>query len=135
PGTVSVDATGTITGVTTGFSTISYTLSATGCSRYAYVTVNPLPSVITGDSRACVGGTTTLHNAGPGVWSSANTSVATIISSGGYLTGVAAGTASITFCVPTQGAGCIATTVVTVSSAPAAGTISGGASIIGTASV
>jgi uncharacterized protein YjdB len=62
-------------------------------------------------------------------------SIATVASSGGYVSGIAGGTANITFCVPSQGMGCIATAVVTVNVTTNAGTISGTSTIVGTGSV
>jgi uncharacterized protein YjdB len=107
-------ATGVMTGLIQGTSTITYTLGA-GCSATSVATINPLPSVITGAANVCAGSTTTLSDAGAGIWSSANTSVATV--SGPIVTGATAGTATISY---TLGTGCAATTVVTVSVSPAA---------------
>jgi hypothetical protein len=82
------------------------------CSSIASttVTVTPYPSVspITGLSTVCAGSNITLADAtSGGAWTSGSTGVATI-SSGGVVTGVAAGTSSISYEVT---AGSCATTV------------------------
>lgn len=106
-------ASGVVTGVATGTSTITYTTPA-GCKAYAVVTVTPLPVAITGTTFMCQGATTTLNDATPGCpWSSSNTAIATV-SAGGVVTGVTAGTATITYGSP----GCIATITVTVNPTP-----------------
>lgn len=110
-----VDASGVVTGVALGTSRITYT-NAGGCYKTKVVTVNAAPLAITGTAAVCVANTTTLACPGGGTWSSSNTSVATIGSTG-VVTGVAAGTATITYRLST---GCINTRVVTVNNAPAA---------------
>ena len=94
-----VAAVGSSTGVVTGESvaspttaTITYTLGD-GCFTTQGVTVNPIPTNITGNLTVCTGLTTTLNSTpGGGIWSSTNTAVATINSSTGVVTGVSAGT-------------------------------------------
>jgi hypothetical protein len=115
---------GVVTGVASGTPTITYVLS-TGCKTTSVVTVNPLPSAITGTANVCVGSTTTLSDgAGGGTWSSSNSALATVGTSSGVVSGVSAGTPTITYTLNT---GCIASTVVTVIPLPSA--------IAGTASV
>ena len=66
-----------------------------------------------------------------GTWSSSNTSVATV-DANGVITGVAPGTATITYTVTGTG-GCAdatATRTVTVTAAPSAGTLSGTQSVL-----
>jgi uncharacterized protein YjdB len=118
-------ATGEVTGIAAGTSNISYTFS-TGCKVGKQVTINALPSAIGGTATTCIGATTTLTNTGGGTWASANTSIATIGSSNGVVTGIAIGTAEITYALST---GCATTQIVTVNTIPAAGTISGASSI------
>jgi len=90
--------TGVVTGVATGTSTITYTVSGAGCYTSKDVTINAAPSAITGTANACVGFTSTLGHAIPGgTWTSSNTSVATVGSSSGVVTAVAAGNATITY--------------------------------------
>lgn len=109
-GNASVGSTGIVTGNLAGTSIISYTLP-TGCYVTTIVTINPLPSGITGPSGVCVGSTITLNDlSGGGTWASSNTSVATI-GTDGVVTGITPGTTTITY---TLGTGCLITTVITV---------------------
>lgn len=72
---------------------------------------------ITGVTSVCVGDNSTLSDALlGGTWSSNNTAVATVGSSSGVVTGVAAGTTTITY---TFGIGCFVTTGFTVNPLPA----------------
>ncbi|MCW3120631.1 MAG: surface protein [Flavipsychrobacter sp.] len=108
--------TGLVSGLTAGTANISY---ATGCGTAVAktVTVNALPSSIIGTMSVCSGLTTALTDAGGGTWTSSNTTVATVVSSTGVVTGAASGTATITYTLST---GCIATTIVTVNPLPSA---------------
>ena len=97
--TFSPSIAGTYTAVITTFGGCGATSNA--------VTVNATPVVadITGASSVCAGNTTTLANTTVGgTWSSSNTAIATINSSG-VVTGVGAGTATITYTV--NNSGCI----------------------------
>ncbi len=118
-----VGTSGTVTGVFSNTVTISYTAtnSCGNTSTTAIVTVNPLPSSITGTANVCVAATTTLSDGGSGTWSSSDITKATVGSSSGIVSGVAFGTPVITYTLPT---GCIATKVVTVN-ATSAGVITG----------
>jgi trimeric autotransporter adhesin len=121
---------GIVTCLSPGTITITYT-SPTGCYAFQTITVSALPLPITGVMGMCIGSTTFLSDiTGGGIWSSGNTSVATI--SGGIVTGHTAGTATITYTIFSTG--CLTTTVVTVGSAspPIAGpaTLCAGASVI-----
>ena len=118
---------GVVSGVTAGSATISYTVT-NGCGVAVAtmpVTVNPLPDAgsITGASTVCEALSTTLSNAiTGGVWSSSSAN-ATI--SSGVVTGVTAGSATISYSV-TNGCGvAVATLPVTVNPLPVAGTITG----------
>jgi len=107
-----VNVSGVVTGVAAGTANISYTLS-TGCYRYVTVTVNASPADITGTFTVSCTSTTTLADAtSGGTWSSNNTAVATVGSTG-IVTGVSPGTAVISYILST---GCYATAAVTVSS-------------------
>ncbi len=107
--------TGVVTGISAGFPTITYSLP-TGCMAMTAVTVNSLPLAITGTMNVCKGLTTNLMDATTGgIWSSNNTSVATIGAVSGIVTGISASTASVTYTLPT---GCIMTTPVTVNPLP-----------------
>ena len=116
-----VGSTGIVSGVGAGIPLITYTL-ATGCSATTPITVNPVPTTITGTLVVCAGSTTSLGDAAAGgTWSSSTTSVATI-SSTGVVTGIAGGTSIITY---TMGASCYMTTTVTVNAIlPITGTLS-----------
>ena len=91
---------------------------------YAFVQV-PSAGTISGTTNVCVGGSTVLHDTTvyPGIWSASN-SKATINATSGTLTGVIAGTDTITY---TLSATCpISTsTVVTVNPLPATAPITG----------
>jgi uncharacterized protein YjdB len=89
--------------------------TGTGCYKTKQITINNSPAV-SGYPTACIGLTTTLSG-GSGTWTSGNPSVATIVISGGYVTGVSSGTAAMTF--TSLSAGCTATYVVTVIPVPA----------------
>ena len=119
-------STGIVTAVSAGTAVIKYTITG-GCGGTTFaqktITVNGLPTIaaITGSTIVCnVAGTITLTNATVGgVWSSSNTNILTI-NNAGVVTGVAFGTASITYTV-TNGNGCVNTvnTNITVNSLPA----------------
>jgi hypothetical protein len=90
-----------------------YTVTITdgnGCSATSAnmnITVNNLPTVqsIAGNNTVCAGSTTTLTNATiGGTWTSSNTAIATV-STTGEVTGVAAGTVTMTYTV-TNASGC-----------------------------
>ncbi len=95
--TVSVaGGSGVITGTATGTATITYALS-TGCYATVQVTINPVPPSITGIPKVCAGSSVLLSNSfGGGSWSSSAPSIATIDASG-KLTGIAGGSATITY--------------------------------------
>jgi hypothetical protein len=111
---------GVVTGVAAGTAVISYTVTDNnGCSATAtkMVTVNAVPAPsVSGGSAVCVGSTTTLMGTAgvvppaslvSAIWSSSSTSNATV-SSGGVVTGVAAGTAIISYTI-TDNNGCVGT--------------------------
>ncbi len=108
-------STGIVTGVAAGTATISYTVG--GCISTKVVTVYALPGSITGNTHVCVGSVTTLASTpSGGVWSSGGPAVAGIGSSSGLVTGVSAGTTTITYTIPT---GCRVTAPFTVNAYPA----------------
>lgn len=122
--------TGIVSGGTAGTAIISYTIP-TGCAATTSVTVNPLPAVITGATGVCEGASVTLSDASAGgTWTSSSSSTATIIPATGVVTGVLAGTLTITYTLST---GCVRTRAMAVNPLPVAGTISGVSTIcIGT---
>lgn len=108
--------TGIVTGVTGSNVNITYTLP-TGCRAITNVVVNPIPGSITGSMSICEGGSTNLANGtSGGSWISTNTAVATIGSSSGIAAGVAFGTSTISYVLPT---GCQTTRTITVNAIPA----------------
>ncbi len=117
-GIASIDpSTGIVTGIAQGTAIITAT-SPVGCIATVIVTVNPNPTPILGPHVVCVGLINCLTDATPaGTWSSSNTGVATINTATGCFTGISAGTAVITYTLPTT---CITTTIITVNPLPAA---------------
>lgn len=109
-----VAGTGLVTGVSAGTATISYLISS-GCYQTITVTVNTAPGTIGGTAYMCVGATVSLScSPGGGTWSSASPATASV-TSGGSVTGLMAGTTTISY---QSGAGCVATLVLTVTAAP-----------------
>ena len=94
PAVATVSGTGVVYGIYTGIANISYTVGS--CSVGVAVPVVTIPP-IAGNTSICAGSTIMLSDAIPGgIWSSNNTSVA-IISGTGVVTGVATGTANISY--------------------------------------
>ncbi len=115
--------TGIVTGVTAGTANLTYTLGTTGCRSTTLFQVHPQPSAITGASNVCVGALTTLTNSGGGTWSSSTPGVATVGAGTGVVTGVSAGSTSITYTLST---GCNTNTTMYVNPLPSAYAVSGG---------
>lgn len=110
-------STGVVTGVAIGTTNVTYAIGA-GCTSITQVTVNAATAAITGTLSVCVGATTTLSHATPGgTWISSNPSKATIDSATGVVTGISAGTATITYSL---GSGCFKTATITIKASPAA---------------
>ncbi|RAJ77558.1 gliding motility-associated-like protein [Chitinophaga dinghuensis] len=113
---------GNVTGVTAGNVVITYTVTNTCGTNAATAnfTVNDVPVVaaITGSNTLCVNATTTLSNTTPGgTWSSGNNAVATVDNTG-MVTGVAAGTAVISYTVTNGCGNTIKTQTLTVTDKP-----------------
>ena len=121
PAAGTVSATGVVTGIASGTTVITYAL-ATGCLTTSVVTVNALPSGITGTTLVCVGLTTALTDGGGGTWSVSPAGIASVSGAGLVTGGPGTGTVTITFTLPTS---CIATTIVTVNPFLTAGAILG----------
>jgi uncharacterized protein YjdB len=136
-GVATVSSTGLVTGVSLGNATICYTVSnSNGCSKRVDfpITVynNPVVGPISGSSSICAGSTTQYYNNSPsgGVWSSSNSSIASINSSG-LITGNAAGTATISYTVTGSPSGCTTTVTknITVNANPIVLNISGSSTV------
>jgi len=111
---------GVITGAGAGTATITYSIGGVGCYVTTIVSVNPLPDAgtISGTNNVCEANTVTLTNtATGGTWSSSNTATATV-SSSGVVTGVAAGTATISYTASNSCGTTNATLPFTVNSCP-----------------
>jgi endoglucanase len=117
-GVATVNTSGVVTGVAAGTATISYTVT-NSCGTTAatkVVTVNAATSAgtISGGSSVAMGTTITLTNSvSGGAWSSSSTGVASV-SSSGVVTGVTAGTATISYVVAGSCGTATATRAVTV---------------------
>ncbi|OXB08842.1 beta strand repeat-containing protein, partial [Flavobacterium psychrophilum] len=129
-------STGVVTGVSGGVSIINYSVTTTGgCvntgSRTVTVSAAPNAGTLSGPQGVCVSSTTAFSSTvSGGAWSSANTAIATVSAVTGEITGVSAGTTTITYTVAGTG-GCsdaIATRDVTVYSPKV--TLSGTTSIL-----
>jgi hypothetical protein len=108
-------ATGIVNGLTAGTTTIFYTLN-TGCKATAVITVDPLPAAITGTAKVCPGATTMLATiTAGGSWSTGSALIS--IDNSGTVTGIASGTAVVTYA---SVAGCNTLRTVIVSTVPAA---------------
>ena len=107
-------ATGVVTGTGLGTTTISYSIGQ--CSSTVTVTVNGVTAPITGTLTVCQGATTPLTDAVTGgTWSSSNGNAT--VGSSGIVTGVNAGTSTISYVAPS---GCSNAVVVTVNPTPTA---------------
>jgi uncharacterized protein YjdB len=111
-----ITTSGVVAGVALGTAEIAYELP-TGCATMITATVNPLPAAVTGASLVCIGLSTLFADATPGgAWSSGSTAIATVNASSGLVTGVAAGSAMISYVF---GSGCYSVKAVTVNTAGA----------------
>jgi len=99
-----ISSTGLITGIASGVASIRYTVTnVSGCVNFVTrdITVNALPALtpITGAATICQSNTTTFSNStSGGVWSSVNTTIATITNTGN-LFGVTSGVTAINYVV------------------------------------
>lgn len=122
-GIATIDTLGIATGVAAGTVNITYQISG-GCRDIKVLSVNASPAPITGTASMCAGDTIILANTTVGgIWSTANTGIATVNASG-VVSSVAAGSTSISY---STSAGCTTTTQVTVNARPS--TISGSSSV------
>ena len=118
-GTTSSNST-TLVWLTAGTKTVTVNYSnSNGCTSLSAatntITVNATPSSITGTTTICTGLTSALADlTSSGVWSSSNSGLASVNSSTGVVTGVAAGNPNITYTVN----GCFVTTPLTINTTP-----------------
>jgi len=119
---------GVITAVGAGTSLITYSVTAGACVNTGTKTISvtaPTLQTISGTTPVCAGSSQTWTSTTTGgTWSSSATSIATVGSSNGTVTGVSAGTAVISYSVSTGACVNTATRTVTIS-APIAQTITG----------
>ena len=112
-----VDASGNVTGIAQGLTTISYTLS-TGCAASVVVTVDGIPPPIVGPFAVCEGPLNTIiltDSIVGGTWSSSDITIAPVSLGSGQVTGLHVGIATITY---TLASGCTVTAQVTVNPVP-----------------
>jgi len=109
------DSAGFVLGISAGTAYISYTI-ADGCPTAGEITVYDSLPAITGLSTICTGSQVAFTDTvGGGTWSSSDSAVA-MIDSAGIVTGISAGTATITYTIDTS----YVTQTVTVNLSPAA---------------
>ncbi|MFY0254766.1 Ig-like domain-containing protein [Chitinophaga sp. 30R24] len=123
-------STGEVTGVAEGTATITYTLTnSCGTASQDYtVTVNDVPviSPIAGPTTVCKDATITLSDITiGGTWSSNADAIATVNSSTGEVTGVAEGTATITYTLTNSCGTASQDYTVTVNDVPVVSSIAG----------
>ena len=96
----SVDSLLILSGLSAGPLDVIYVLP-TGCSAFASLFVYPPPPPITGNTHTYVDSTTTLSDVlAGGIWYSSNTSIATVGSLSGVVTGVDTGAVTIYYYAP-----------------------------------
>ncbi len=131
-------STGDITGRAAGTVNITYTTAPNGCGsffskRSITIQTTPTGGTMSGAASICTGASTTYSVTGAttgGTWSSSNTSVATVDPSSGSVTGVGAGTATISYTATSASCGSASSTQsITINAASGAGTISGSSSV------
>ncbi len=135
------NSTGVITAVSAGTVNITYTTSPNGCGSFnarksITVTASASGGTISGTTTMCVAASNTLTSSGTtgGVWSSSNTSIATVNASSGAVTGVSGGSANITYTATNSCGSAFSSAAVTINPLPNAGTISGATSVCNAAS-
>ncbi len=116
--TAFVSPNGVVTGNNAGTTNIIYTISDGTCSASEIKTItvlaNPIVSSITGDNSVCINTTSQLNcSTNSGVWSSSNTSIATV-SPSGLVNGVSSGTCTINYIVTSNGCSASQTNSVTI---------------------
>ncbi|MDF1694810.1 MAG: Ig-like domain-containing protein [Saprospiraceae bacterium] len=118
-----VSSSGIVTGVNPGIATFTFVEFTNGCisDNFITVNVNDNPSINGLDeSSLCIGETTTITPSSGGIWTSSNSSIATITNSG-LITAVGAGAATFTFTNTLTGCTSIASLPLTVENEPTIG--------------
>ncbi len=108
-----VNAAGVVKGMSAGTPRVSY-IWPNGCQAVKTMTVNTLSQITGGTPGICASGSMTLTNSTPfgGVWSSSNTTAATVNPTTGFVKGTGAGSTVVLF--TTNVGGCVATRTITV---------------------
>jgi uncharacterized protein YjdB len=102
PAVAAVNAsTGAVTAVGAGTTDITYTVNGVSTFKTLTVNANVIAGTVSGTSSLTVGGNAiyTSNGTAGGIWSSTNTSVATVNATTGAVTAIGAGTANITYTV------------------------------------
>ncbi len=134
PSLATINSAGTLSLIAAGIDTIYYTLTAGGDTNRIMkaVVIDGAPSAgtIAGSTGSCVGGHVTLtESLTGGVWSSSDTTIATITSAG-VVTSVASGTTNISYTRTNSCGSSSASIAFAVNIAPAPGAITGTAASI-----
>ena len=120
PAIATVTATGLVTGISSGVANFTFHDTDKNCtvSSNFNVTVKSKPSAtLAGPSAICVGDTTILLPSSGGIWSSSNTSVASITNAG-KVSGLSSGLAVFTFTSSITGCSSDASSSVTINANP-----------------
>ena len=117
-GVATVSASGVVSGVSAGTSTIAYTIGGI-CTASVVVTVNAVSAgTVSGPAIICIGGSVTFTDvATGGVWSSSN-SHASVGSSSGVVTGVSAGSVIISYTITNPCGTAVASETISVNGTP-----------------
>jgi uncharacterized protein YjdB len=134
-----VGSTGIVNGISSGIDTIMYTvINSCGPSvATVIVTVNPLPDAgtLTGTEELCIASIIVITDMiTGGTWSSDMAGIAAV-GSVGEVTGVSAGTATISYSVSNVCGTAVTSVIVTVDPVPTVGSISGTATVCALSSV
>ena len=122
-----VSGSGVVTGISGGVDTINYLITSTCALSTMTITINPLPDSgrISGAAGICIGGHDTLsETVSGGIWSSSNTAIA-IVTTSGIVDGVTVGVDTIYYATTNACGTTRAKKTITVTLTASASTISG----------